>query len=43
MGAIAKGVRKEKSRLAGGIEPFCLSEIVVRAGRGELGVLTGAR
>ncbi|MDR2064041.1 MAG: DNA repair protein RecO [Candidatus Nomurabacteria bacterium] len=43
VGVLAKGVRKEKSRLAGGIEPFCLSEIVVRMGKGELGVLTAAR
>ncbi|MDR2336529.1 MAG: DNA repair protein RecO [Candidatus Nomurabacteria bacterium] len=43
IGALAKGVRKEKSRLAGGIEPFCLCEIVVRMGKGELGTLTFAR
>ncbi|MFV0485162.1 MAG: DNA repair protein RecO [Candidatus Saccharimonadales bacterium] len=40
---LAKGVRKERSRLAGGIELFSLSEIVIHHGKGELGVLTGAR
>lgn len=40
---IARGVRKEKSRLAGGIELFSVSDVVIRAGRGELGVLTSAR
>ena len=40
---IARGVRKEKSRLAGGIELFSVSEVVIHAGRGDLGVLTSAR
>lgn len=40
---IAKGVRKEKSRLAGGIELFSVSDIGYVAGRGELGVLTSSR
>lgn len=40
---MAKGVRREKSKLAGGIELFAVSDIVVQAGRGELGVLTSAR
>ena len=40
---IAKGVRKERSRLAGSIELFSLSEIVVHKGKGELGILTSAR
>lgn len=31
--AIAKGVRKEKSKLAGGIELFCLSEITLHEGK----------
>ncbi len=39
----AKGVRKEKSRLAGGIEMFCLSDVVIHEGRSELGVLTSAK
>lgn len=40
---IAKGVRREKSKLAGGIELFSLCDVVVRSGRGELGILTSAR
>ena len=43
LSVLAKGVRKERSRLAGGIELFSLSEICVHHGKGELGVLTGAR
>ena len=41
--AMAKGVRKEKSRLAGGIELFSICEVSISKGRGELGVLTSAR
>lgn len=43
--ALAKGVRKEKSRLAGGIELFSVSDIVVHQrqnGQG-LAILTGAK
>jgi DNA repair protein RecO len=40
---IAKGARKEKSRLAGGIELFAVCDIVITQGRGELGLLTSAR
>lgn len=40
---IAKGVRKEKSKLAGGIELFSVSEVVIHEGRTEIGVLTGAK
>lgn len=40
---MARGVRKEKSKLAGGIELFAVSDIVVGKGKGELGVLTSAR
>lgn len=40
---IARGVRKEKSRLAGGIELFALSDIVLTKGRGDLDILTSAR
>jgi DNA repair protein RecO (recombination protein O) len=42
-GAIARGVRREKSRLAGGIELFAISDLVVAEGRGELGIVTSAR
>lgn len=40
---MARGVRKEKSKLAGGIELFAISDIVMGEGKGELGVLTSAR
>ncbi len=40
---IARGARKEKSRLAGGIELFSVSDVLIHSGRGELGILTGAR
>lgn len=40
---IARGVRKEKSKLAGGIELFSVSEVVIHEGRTELGILTSAR
>lgn len=40
---LAKGVRKEKSKLAGGIEMFCLSEIVLHEGKSDLNVLTSAK
>lgn len=40
---IAKGVRREKSKLAGGIELFAVSDIVITSGRGDMGILTGAR
>lgn len=42
-GALARGVRRQKSRLAGGIELFAISDVVVAEGRGELGILTSAR
>lgn len=40
---VAKAVRKEKSRLAGGIEMFCLSEITIHIGKGDMSVLTSAK
>lgn len=40
---MARGVRKEKSKLAGGIELFAVSDVVIAEGKGELGVLTSAR
>lgn len=42
-GALARGVRREKSRLAGGIELFAISDVVISEGRGELGIVTSAR
>ncbi len=41
--AIARGVRKEKSKLASNIEMFCLIDISVHRGRGELLVVTSAK
>jgi DNA repair protein RecO (recombination protein O) len=43
MSVMAKGVRKTQSKLAGGIELFCVSDVVVHRGKGDLGVLTSAR
>jgi len=43
MSVMAKGVRKERSKLAGGIELFSVSDVVVHRGKGELGILTGVR
>jgi DNA repair protein RecO (recombination protein O) len=40
---MAKGVRREKSKLAGGIELFAISDVVLGEGRGDLGILTSAR
>ena len=40
---MARGVRKEKSKLAGGIELFAVTDVVLGEGRGELGILTSAR
>ena len=40
---MAKGVRKARSKLAGGVEMFTLSELVIHQGRANLGVVTGAR
>lgn len=41
--AIAKGVRRPKSKLAGGLELFAECDITMAEGRGELLVVTGAR
>ena len=43
MSVMAKGVRKERSKLAGGIELFCVSDVVVHRGKGDLGILTSVR
>ena len=40
---MVKGVRREKSKLAGGVELFGVSDIVIHRGKGELGILTAAR
>lgn len=41
--AIAKGVRKTRSKLAGGVEMFTLTDYNIHLGRSEMGVVTGAR
>lgn len=41
--AMARGVRKEKSKLAGAIEPLVISDITLARGKGELETLTSAR
>lgn len=40
---IAKAVRKPGSKLAGGVEMFCLSDIVIHRGKGEIGTLISAK
>lgn len=40
---IAKGVRRPRSKLAGGIELLSVSDITVLPGRGELGTLVSSR
>ncbi|HEY1085195.1 MAG TPA: DNA repair protein RecO [Candidatus Saccharimonadales bacterium] len=41
--AIAKGVRREKSKLAGGIELFARLDLTVNFGKSDLGIITGSR
>ena len=41
--AIAKGVRKSKSKLAGGIELFSVSDLTLVSGRGEINTLISTR
>lgn len=43
MSVIAKGARKEKSKLAGGIEMFSLVELNVHLGKSEFGIVTSAK
>lgn len=43
MSVMARGVRKEKSKLAGGIELFAVCDVVIGQGKGDLGLLTSAR
>jgi DNA repair protein RecO (recombination protein O) len=42
VGAMAKGVRRTKSRFGGRLEPFSHVEVGLHRGRGELGTITGA-
>jgi DNA repair protein RecO (recombination protein O) len=41
-GALAKGVRRTRSRFGGRLEPFSHVELVLHRGRGELHTVTGA-
>ncbi|MDO4747078.1 MAG: DNA repair protein RecO [Candidatus Saccharibacteria bacterium] len=41
--AMAKGVRKEKSKLAGGVEMFTLTDFNIHQGKSDLAVITGAK
>lgn len=43
LSVLARGVRKNGSKLAGALEPFSLSDVTVAHGRGELGTITSAR
>lgn len=43
MPAIAKGVRCSKSKLAGGLELFSISDVNIVQGRSDLGTITSAR
>ena len=40
---MARGVRREKSKLAGGIELFGVSDVVLQQGKGNLATLTSTR
>lgn len=41
--AMARGVRREKSKLAGGIELFAVSDMTLHSGKGDLMIVTSAR
>jgi len=41
--AIAKGVRKAKSKLAGGLELFATSDITILKGKSDMGTISSAR
>lgn len=41
--AIAKGVRREKSKLAGGIEMFSRLDLNIHQGKSEFGIITSAK
>ncbi len=40
---VARGVRREKSRLAGGVELFARSDVTMTTGKGDMAILTSAR
>lgn len=41
--ALARGVRRQNSKLAGSIELFAVSDMVIRRGKSDLGIITSAR
>ena len=41
--AMARGVRKEKSKLAGAVELFSLTQVTLDSGKSDLSILTSAR
>ena len=41
--AIARGARRQKSKLAGGIEIFALNEVVIAEGKGDIRTIISAR
>lgn len=43
LNVIARGVRKEKSKLAGGIELLAVTELTLHEGKGDLRIVTSAR
>src|SRR3982751_6364925 len=43
LSAIAKGVRKPKSKLAGGLELFAVCDVTCMQGRGDMALVTSAR
>lgn len=43
IGAMAKGVRRPKSKMAGALEPFCEATITFGRGRGELFIVLSTR
>lgn len=43
MSAIARGVRKEKAKLAGALAVFSKSEVVLRWGKSKMAMVTGAK
>jgi DNA repair protein RecO (recombination protein O) len=43
MSVMARAARREKSKLAGGIELFGVSDVVIASGKGEIGTLTSAK
>ncbi|HMR73254.1 MAG TPA: DNA repair protein RecO, partial [Candidatus Saccharibacteria bacterium] len=43
LSVMAKGVRREKSRLAGGVELLAVSDITLVSGKSDIWTLTGAK